>query len=179
MRTYFKPIHSIVLAGVLSTLAGYSMAQPAPGSAPTMAAAHGQGMGQRDPAEMQERMTKRLATVKAKLQITPAQEAAWTTYTDALKPKPREPRTSMAATRADLSKLSTPERIDRMRVLHAEHMAAMTARMDERAQATKTFYAVLSTDQQKIFDDQFERAFEGHGGHRMGPMGAQHGRHHG
>jgi protein CpxP len=179
MRTYFKPIHSIVLAGVLSTLAGYSMAQQAPSSAPMMAATHGQGMGQRDPAKMQERMTKRLADVKAKLQITPAQEAAWTTYTDALKPKPREPREAIAATRADLSKLSTPERLDRMRALHAERMAEMTARMDERTQATKTFYADLSADQKKVFDDQFERAFGGHGGHRMGPMGGQHGRHHG
>lgn len=174
MRTYFKPLHTIVLAGILSTLAGYGMAQPTPSSGPTMSAAHGQGMGQRDPAKMQERMTKRLADFKVKLQITPAQETAWTSYTEALKPKPHAQATTAWA---DLSKLPTPERIDRMRALHTERMAEMTARMDQRGQATKTFYAALNADQQKIFDKEFSRAFRGRDGHPMGPMGGQPGRH--
>jgi hypothetical protein len=131
-------------------------------------------MGRHDPAKMQARMTQRLAEIKAKLKITPAQEAAWTTYTDAVKPVPRA---SIAASHGELSQLPTPERLDRMRTLHTEHMAAMTARMDQRAEATKTFYAVLNTDQKKVFDEQFTRLAGGHGNHRMGPMGGQHGRH--
>jgi Spy/CpxP family protein refolding chaperone len=175
MRSYFKPLHTLILAGAISTLAGYSMAQPAPGTGPGAGpAAHGQNMGKHDPAKMQARMTQRLADIKVKLKITPAQEAAWTTYTDAVQPTPRTP---MAASHAELSKLPTPERLDRMRALHTEHMAAMTARMDQRAEATKTFYAVLNADQKKVFDEQFSRFAGGHGGHRMGPMGNQHGRH--
>ena len=181
MRTYFKPLHTLILAGALSTLAGYSMAQPAPATSPSAGpAAHGQGMGmgKHDPAKMQARMTQRLAELKVKLKITPAQEAAWTTYTDAIKPTPRTTQhASMAASHADLSKLPTPERLDRMRALHTEHMAAMTTRMDQRAEATKTFYAVLSADQKKVFDDQFSRLSGGRDGHRAGPMGGQHERH--
>jgi hypothetical protein len=131
-------------------------------------------MARHDPAKMQARMTQRLSDIKAKLKLTPAQETAWTTYTDAVKPTPWTP---MGASHAELSKLPTPERLDRMRTLHAEHMAAMTASMDQRAEATKTFYAALSADQKKVFDEQFNRLAGGHGGHRMGPMGGQHGRH--
>jgi hypothetical protein len=127
-------------------------------------------MWQRDPAKMQARMTKRLAALKLKLHITPAQEAAWTTYTDALKPKPRAP---IAGAPADLSHMTTPERLDRMHTLHAERMAEMTAQLDQRAQATKTFYAVLSADQQKVFDEEFNRALRGHGARPIGPMGGQ------
>ncbi len=176
MRTHFKPCHTLILAGALSTLSGYSMAQPLPGTGPGAdPATQGQAMGSHDPAKMQARITQRLAEFKVKLKITPAQEAAWTTYTDAIKPKPRlTPQTSMAASHEELSKLPTPERLDRMRALHAERVADMTARMDQRAQATKTFYAVLNADQKKVFDAQFDRAFRGHGAHRMGPMGGQH-----
>ena len=183
MRTHFKPLHTLILAAALSTLAGYSMAQPAPATGPSAGpAAHGQsmgmGMGKHDPAKMQARMTQRLAELKAKLNVTPAQEAAWATFTDAVKPTPHTtPRASMAASHAELSKLPTPERLDRMRALHAEHMAAMTSRMDQRTEATKTFYAVLSSDQKKVFDEQFSRLSGGRDHHRAGPMSGKHERH--
>jgi Spy/CpxP family protein refolding chaperone len=53
---------------------------------------------------------------------------------------------------ADMAKLTTPERIDKMKALGAQHMAEMTAAMDKRAEATKAFYAVLTPEQQKVFD---------------------------
>jgi hypothetical protein len=135
-------------------------------------------MDQHNPAKMQARMTQRLAKFKATLKITPAQEAAWTTFTDGVKPKPHSTqRASMTASKAELSQLPTPERLDRMRDMRTEHMAAMTTRMDQRAEATKTFYAVLSADQKKVFDDQFGRHAGGRDGHRAGPMGGQHQRH--
>ena len=181
MRTHFKPLHTLILAAALSTLAGYSMAQPAPATGPSAGpASHGQsmGMGKHDPAKMQARMTQRLAELKAKLNVTPAQEAAWATFSDAVKPTPRaKPETSMAASHAELNKLPTPERLDRMRALHTEHMAAMTTRMDQRTDATKAFYAVLTANQKKVFDDQFSRLGGGRDHHRAGPMGAQHERH--
>ena len=169
MRTDFKPLHTLILAGALSTLASYSMAQPTPGAGPIPGpAAHGYNMGQHNPARMQARITERLAEFKLKLKITPAQESAWVTFTDAIKPTARAP---MSTSHAELRKLPTPERLDRMRALHTEHMAAMTTLMDQRANATKTFYAVLSADQKKVFDDQFSRHAGARGGHRAGPMG--------
>ena len=43
-------------------------------------------MGGMDPAKMQARMDKRAAELKALLKLTPAQEGAWTTFTEAMKP---------------------------------------------------------------------------------------------
>lgn len=172
MRTYFKPLHSFIMAAALTTLAGYSMAQPATGMGPDAGpAAHGQKMGKHDPSQMQARMTQRLAKLKTKLNIMPAQEAAWASYTDSLKPMQRA---AMSDSRAELSKLPTPERLDRMRALHTEHMAANTSRMAQLADVTKAFYATLSADQKKVFDDQFTHHAGGKGGHRSGPMSGQH-----
>jgi Spy/CpxP family protein refolding chaperone len=50
-----------------------------------------------------------------------------------------------------------------MKALHAERMAEMTAAMDKRAEATKTFYAALTPEQQKVFDAQ---AMQGRGAHK-------------
>jgi Spy/CpxP family protein refolding chaperone len=53
------------------------------------------------------------------------------------------------AMRGELARLTTPERIDRMRQLRAEQTAAM----DRRFEATKAFYAQLTPPQQKAFDE--------------------------
>lgn len=111
-------------------------------------------------ARMQERMAQRLAELKQKLQITAGQEAAWTTWTAAMKPAPHQ-----RPDRAELEKLSTPERIDRMRALRAERNADMDRRMD----ATKSFYAQLSADQKKVFDAESLRFLRGGRGGGMGP----------
>jgi protein CpxP len=175
MRTYSKPIHTLLLEGAISTLAGYSMVQPAPGKGPTDGpSAHVQSMGKHDPAKMQASMTQHLEQYKAKLNATPAQEAAWTTFTDGIKPTPH---TSMAASHAELSQRPTSERLERVRALHTERMAAMTTRMDLRADVIKTFYAVLNEDQKKIFDDQFSQLAGVNSGHRAGSRGGQHGHH--
>ena len=166
----------IVLAGLLCASAGLGLAQTAPAAGPATPGPRAEAMGRHDPARMQARMDQRLAAFKAKLQITPAQEAAWTTFTAAVKPKPHAGMTNMAATHAELDKLPTPERLDRMRALHTQHTTEMSLRMDQRADATKTFYAVLTTAQQKVFDAQFSRAAGRHGGDSkeyMGPMGGK------
>jgi hypothetical protein len=125
----------------------------------------------------QERMAKRQAELKAKLKITPAQEGAWTTFAAAMQP-PANMAGGMMGMRhdpkvkADMDKLTTPERIDKMRALRAERMTTMTAEMDKRGAATKAFYAVLSSEQKAVFD-----AVAMHGGrHGMG-MGGGKGEH--
>lgn len=161
----------IVLAGLLCASAGLGLAQTAPAAGPVTPGPRAEAMGRHDPAKMQARMDQRLAAFKAKLQITPAQEAAWNTFTAAVKPKPHAGMASMAATHAELDKLPTPERLDRMRGLHTQRMTEMNLQMDQRADATKTFYAVLTPVQQKVFDAQFSRAAGRHGGDSKAHMG--------
>ncbi len=128
---------------------------------------------------MQKRMAERQAQLKATLKITPAQEAAWNAFVARTAP---EPRMGRDVSREDWAKLTTPQRLDKMQALKAER----DARMDKRIDATKSFYAALTPEQQKVFDSQrhggFQRAgMQGergmmgkhhHGGHhRMGGMG--------
>ena len=161
----------IVLAGLLCASAGLGLAQSTPAPGPGTPGPRAEAMGRHDPARMQARMDQRLAALKAKLQITPAQEAAWTTFTAAVKPRPYAGMANMAATYAELDKLPTPERLDRMRALHKQRVTEMSLLMDQRADATKTFYAVLTPVQQKVFDEQFSRAAGRYGDHHMGAMG--------
>jgi Spy/CpxP family protein refolding chaperone len=154
----------LIAAAVLATLGLAAVAQPAPAPAPYGAAApqaRPDAAGRHDPAKWQARMAERLARFKQKLQITPAQEGAWAAWTAAIQP----PANMKRPDRAEFEKLTTPERIDRMRALRAERMA----RMDKRGDATKTFYAALSPEQKRVFDES--RARGGRGGH--------HHRHHG
>jgi periplasmic protein CpxP/Spy len=123
----------------------------------------------------QERMAKRQAELKAKLKITPAQEGAWTTFTAAMQPPANMGKGMMGMrhdpkVKAEMDKLTTPERIDKMQAMRAERMKTMSAEMDKRGAATKAFYAVLSSEQKAVFD-----AVAMHGGrHGMG-MGGEHG----
>jgi protein CpxP len=184
MTSVFKPLKSVntlLLAGILSAASLAATAQTAAPAAPATAAtatapaqpgaksAH-HGKHRHDPAKMQARIAKHQAELKAKLAITPAQEGAWTAYTAALQPKARDAaqRPDRAALRAEFEKLTTPQRIDRMNALRTQRMAEMNAAMTRRGDATKTFYAALNGDQQKVFDAQ-----------RMGPRGHRHGGHHG
>ena len=82
----------------------------------------------------------------------------------------------MAAQRAEFDKLTTPERIDKMKAMRTERMAEMNAQMDKRGDATKAFYAALSSEQQKTFDAEHRKMGprEGHGrGHHEGGMRAK------
>lgn len=157
-RTPFK---SLVLAGLLATLGATAFAADAPPPPPPAAPAA--GMAHRDPAKMQEHMQKRQAALKAQLKITAAQEAAWTTFTASMQPPAHGPRPDKAA----FEKLTTPERIDRMRAMRAER----DAEMDKRADATKAFYAALTPEQQKVFDAHAMPRMHGGPGDRDGHEG--------
>ena len=136
-RTPFK---GLVLAGLLASVGSMAFAaatEPPPPPPPA-------GMAQHDPAKMQENMRKRQAALKAQLKITAAQEGAWTSFATSMQPSARGPRPD----KADFEKLTTPERIDKMRAMRVQR----DADMDKRADATKAFYAVLSPEQQKVFD---------------------------
>jgi hypothetical protein len=156
-------------AGLLAALGAGAVAQaqtpPAEAPGHHMRGDH----GPRDPAKMAEfrahmeqRMAERLGKLKQKLQIAPTQENAWNTWASAIKP------TGMQRPQhEEWSKLTTPERIDRMRAMRAERSAEMDRRMD----ATKNFYSALNPQQRQVFDTEGLRFMAGKGRH--------HGGHHG
>ncbi|MEN9437066.1 MAG: hypothetical protein RIR09_1721 [Pseudomonadota bacterium] len=173
MKTHFKSL----LATALMATAGFaSYAQTADMPAPSAtrmqnAGAAGPGghmgkMGKMNPERRQAMMAKHLETLKAKLKITAAQEAAWSSFTASM-----QPPASMAQARPDraaLEKLTTPERIDKMRSLRNQRMTDMQAAMDKRDDAIKTFYAALAPEQQKVFDAEHARMGKRRGaGHGM------------
>lgn len=171
----------LLVASVLASAAFMAAAQtpPPPAAAPTPMAADAQpapgtpragGAERRDPAAMQQRMEQGLAREKARLQITAAQEPAWTAFTTAIRPDPAQ-RARMHAERGEWAKLTTPERIDRMRAERTQR----DAESDRRGEATKTFYAALTPAQQKLFDARPMMMHGGKGGPGHGPHGERGG----
>lgn len=152
----------LLLSGLVAALASTAFVTTA--SAQTgVPAASEHRMGQRDPAKMKEMIAKRLAELKTKLAITSAQEGAWATFTAAMQP----PATPLARpNREEMAKLTTPERIDKMRALRAQRQSMMDARSD----AIKAFYGTLSADQKKTFDAETLRLMD-HMAHRGGGKG--------
>lgn len=165
--------HRLAATAVLAALALPALAQPAPAAPPAAGATAAEAaprhkMGERhhkgDPAQRAEKRAQhraeRLAKLKSELQLTAAQEPAWATFTTSMQPGERPARLD----RKGMEQLTTPERIDRMRALRAQH----AAEADRRGEATKAFYAALTPEQQKTFDAKAHR-----GGPRMG--GGMHG----
>jgi periplasmic protein CpxP/Spy len=152
-----SPRH-LIAAAVLAAVGVVACAQtPAPpqGDAPRM-----EGRQGFDPARMQQRMqarmAQRMAKLKDTLQIAPAQEGAWNAWAAAMQP----PANWKRPDRAELERLPTPERIDRMRAIRSER----NAMMDRRAEATKAFYAGLNPIQKRVFDLATARGMGRRGG---------------
>ena len=160
-------------AGVPSDMRAQHMAQRVEAGTPDAQQAeqrHAQRM-----ERMHKRMAERQAQLKAELKLSPEQEAAWSAFVARTAPEPRGP---MAGAREDWSKLTTPQRLDKMQALRAERDAQMAKRID----ATKSFYAALTPEQQKVFDAQAHGGFRHAGmkGERgMGRHGGGMGGHHG
>lgn len=163
MKPVFKPAMLACLMAATGLAAIAQTPAPAPvspmqqGGTPAKAGTR-DGADQRNPAQFQERMkariTRRQTELKTHLKLTPEQEGAWSAFNTAMRPPThfqRPDRTAMA-------QLTTPERLDKVRELRQQRDAAM----DQRIDATKTFYAALSAEQQKTFDAGTARGFHGH-----------------
>jgi len=98
-----------------------------------------------DPSAMQEHAARRSAALKEKLKISPAQEGVWNSYVEAMKPGVDSAK---HPSREEMAKLTTPERVEKMKAIHAQH----TAEMEKRSEAIKSLYAALNPDQKKILD---------------------------
>ena len=154
----------LLLATVLAATSTLALAQtppapPAPGVTQTTQAAPADSGARQQ--RWAERHAPRQAQLKAALQLTAAQEGAWATYTAAMQPPAQRPP---RMDRAQMAQLTTPQRIDRMQAMQAERQQFMTQRMD----AIKAFYAQLTPEQQKVYDQQAMRHGKG-GRHGGGP----------
>jgi hypothetical protein len=119
--------------------------------------------GKMNPEQMQKHHEQRASDLKAKLKLNPSQEGAWSAFSATMKP-PADMGKMRDEQHADMAKLTTPERIDRMQAMHAQR----DAMMKQRGDATKAFYAQLSAEQKAIFDAQTGPGMH----HRRG--GAEH-----
>jgi Spy/CpxP family protein refolding chaperone len=108
-----------------------------------------------DPVKMQERMDAHAKRMHDTLKITPAQEGAWQAYLSALK-------SNMPQHGQSFKNLPAPERMEKRIEMAKAHLA----RMESNLTATKTFYATLTPEQQKLFDEKAGH-FGRHQHHRM------------
>ncbi len=149
MKRYAKHLLiATAAAGVLGTTA--------------MAWAHGGGRGMDDgprAERMHQKMEQHQAKLKEALKLTPTQDNAWKEFTASMQP---QKASVQRLDRAEWEKLTTPQRMDKMQTLRAER----EAHMNQRVEAVKKFYATLTPEQQKTFDDQHQRM--GRHGHRHG-----------
>jgi protein CpxP len=107
-----------------------------------------------DKAKHSEFFQKHEKELHDKLGLTATQETAWNAFVAKSRPgeRPKKPEWS------ELSKLSTPDRLDRIQAM----MKDRQQKMESRVQATKDFYAQLTPDQQKIFDESFGHRHHDH-----------------
>lgn len=142
--------HRLLLAALLAASGTVALAQMPPGA----------GMGGRGgPGVMQQRMhALRMADLKAALNITAAQEGAWTTFAAAMQPPGPSPRAQVSGPEYD--NLTTPERMELMEKRRAERIGQSV----RRVQAIKTFYAQLTPEQQKVFDTWMSQTGPGNRG---------------
>jgi protein CpxP len=104
--------------------------------------------GQKDQGKWAERRAERMSGLKEKLKLAPEQEAAWNAFASASQPGMRHMGADREAMRGEFEKLNTPQRLERMQAMSE----LRRARMAERAEATKAFYAQLTAEQQSVFD---------------------------
>ncbi|MBI3283771.1 MAG: Spy/CpxP family protein refolding chaperone [Burkholderiales bacterium] len=154
------------LLAVGMSLGGSAYAQSTAPAGPQAEPMHASADPAKRAEKMQQRMARHQAALHDKLKLTAAQEPAWKTFTEAL----TLGAMPVMPDRKETDKLSTPERMEQALARMQEHQAKMQAHLS----ALKTFYAVLTLEQQKIFDDSHrrmarhmrERMAEHMGGHR-------------
>ncbi|MBI5889578.1 MAG: Spy/CpxP family protein refolding chaperone [Nitrosomonadales bacterium] len=103
------------------------------------------GMMGMDSGRMEKMHEKHLATLHDKLKLTAQQEPAWKKFA-AVNPMAGGARPDPD----EMDKLNAPQRMEK----GLEHMRTMEKKMTEHLAALKEFYAVLTPEQQKVFDEQ-------------------------
>src|SRR5436190_21462464 len=153
MNTLRKGLVIVIAALGLGTIAAAAPNQvaQAPGTSLQSGATSQHG------EKFAERAAKRQAALHDKLVLTSAQEPAWQAFVARMQ--------GTAAARPDVlpgaKPLTAPERAERK----ATFLQVAQQQAASRVQPIKDFYAVLSPEQQKIFDKEFHGRRHHHGHH--------------
>ena len=120
--------------------------------------------GHWDPQKMKGRMAARMAqrakVLHGKLKLNADQEIAWKDLETAWKPPADQKRLDIA----EMEKLTSPERMEKMIERMKQHQEMMGIRLN----AVKAFYGKLSPEQQKTFDQETLAPWKKLGERRMG-----------
>jgi periplasmic protein CpxP/Spy len=170
---------SFVALIAAAALAAPAFAQNEPSAAPD---AHHPGGDWRQARQAHE--ARKLKALHDMLQIRPDQESAFQAFQTAVQPQPPAEQ-SQRPERQEMASLTTPERLDRMARMMADHEARRRARFERVSGAVKALYAALTPEQKRAFDalpalvgPEFGLGGGrmGHGGHMMaGGMGRHDG----
>lgn len=149
---------SLIIGMTVLGLAGSTFAvQAHDAKAGVTAAAHGHAHDAKHAerhAKRAEHRAQRAHKLHEALKLAPAQEAAWVSYSTAIKPAARPERGERGAWKT----MTAPERMEKRLAMAKQRVD----RMEARLAATATFYATLTPEQKKLFDDHGMRR----GGHR-------------
>jgi hypothetical protein len=150
--------HVLVALTVLG-MGGAACAVQAQTAAPEGRHGHAATEEQRT-AKWSEQFAKRQAKIHDALQLTAAQEPAWTAYQAAIKPTAMM---GMHGDRAEWAGLTAPARLEKMIALAKQHTTAMESHLA----ALNTFYAQLTPAQKKVFDQNTLGGRDHHRGEHM------------
>lgn len=133
---------SIIVGVTLLSIGSAAMAAPAQETAQHRSYAETKF----DPVKRAERIEQRQQTLHDALKLTANQEPAWQAYIAATKPQQPVGRVD----RVSLKDLNATQRAEK----RLELSKARIAHQETRLEALKTFYAALTPEQQKVFDQQ-------------------------
>lgn len=159
---------TLIATALMAGLTGLALAQNTTAPADNARVGRIEKMREHKSEHKGERHTQHLVELKTKLNLQAAQEPAWNTFTQSM----QQPDHMTRSERASLEKMTTPERLDMMQAMKAQR----DAHMQRRAEATKTFYASLSTEQKQVFNQETVRMMNGSGMHATKHQGG-HGHH--
>lgn len=145
-------IKQSVLALALASACMFSIANTASAQGPAMPEPDQAQMSEKMQKHRQERMEKHRTMMHDQLKITPEQEAAWKTFTEATSHNMKD-MMQARPDRKQMEAMSAPAMMEQ----HMERSKAHLASMQKHLDALKTFYAVLSPEQQKTFDHLHKR----------------------
>jgi hypothetical protein len=159
---------TLIATALMAGLTGLALAQNTTAPADNTRVGRMEKMREHKSEHKGARHTKDLGELKSKLNLQAAQEPAWNTFTQSMQHPARMARPE----RASLEKMTTPERLDMMQAMKTQR----DAHMQQRADATKAFYATLNAEQKQVFDKETARWMKGSGMHATKHQGG-HGRH--
>jgi protein CpxP len=107
-----------------------------------------------DKSKYSEFIKSRQSELHEKLNLSASQEAAWNDFVVKSKPDEQKTRPNWS----ELSKLSAPDRLDRILAMKKDRLQTM----ESHIKAVKTFYAQLTPEQKKVFDESFLHPRHGH-----------------